>query len=66
MTPDRTVTPTGYSIAYTPAASGIHAQVWFPFGQGGGAAIGRDRAEAERMAAEIVRDHEGGRHANPR
>lgn len=47
-------------VRFRPCPMGVLAEVAFPAG-GGGAAIGRDRAHAEQMAAEIVKDHGEGR-----
>lgn len=57
MTADPTAPPRAKPhVRFRPCPLGILAEVWLP-ASGGGAAIGRDRAHAEQMAAEIVRDH---------
>lgn len=47
-------------VRFHPCPLGVLAEVAFVSG-GGGAAIGRDRAHAEQMAAEIIKDHGEGR-----
>lgn len=47
----------GYSVAYRPQPDGVLAEVWFPYGGGGGATVGRDMAAAQRQAAELVEAH---------
>lgn len=46
-------------VRFRPCPLGVLAEVWLPAGSG--AAIGRDRAHAERLAGEIVDGHKGGR-----
>lgn len=47
-------------IRYTASPLGVLAEVAFASG-GGGAAMGRDQAHAEALAAEIVAEHGAGR-----
>ncbi len=50
-----------HAVRYGPCPLGVLAEVALSPGPGGGAAVGRDRAHAERLAGEIVAAHREGR-----